>query len=117
MYSLEAPQLLHQNILWVIMEAPHQGTSKEYPHVFHGELDEIIPELSLITPKLDWLPCNWYMNQHKNSVYFTKILSYGMPFSLIWLISLRSPALVAQLDADPTPVGSATFFLGDLIMK
>ena len=34
---------------------------------------------------LDWLPSNWYMNQHKNYIYFTKILSFRMSFSLIWL--------------------------------
>ena len=27
------------------------------------------------------------MNQHKKDLYFTKILSFGMSFSLIWLIS------------------------------
>ena len=36
---------------------------------------------------VDWLPSNWYMNQHKNYLYFTKILSFGESFSLIWLIT------------------------------
>ena len=27
------------------------------------------------------------MNQHKNYIYVTKILSFGMSFFLIWLIS------------------------------
>ena len=34
-----------------------------------------------------WLSSNGYMNQHKNDLEFTNILSFGMSFSLIWLIS------------------------------
>ena len=43
---------------------------------------------SIVVLLLDWPPSNWYMNQHKNYIYFTKILSFVMSFSLIWLISM-----------------------------
>ena len=42
------------------------------------------PFLSIL---LDWLPSNWYTIQHKNDLYFKTILSFGLSFSLIWLIS------------------------------
>ena len=29
---------------------------------------------------LDWLPSNWYMNQHKTIYILQKILSFGMSF-------------------------------------
>ena len=38
---------------------------------------------------LDWLPSNWYMNQHKNDLYFTKkfYLLECLPFDFGWSVS------------------------------
>ena len=45
-----------------------------------------INELRNVKWFVDRLSSTWCMNQHKNDLYFTKILSFGMSFSLIWLI-------------------------------
>ena len=43
--------------------------------------------LQISSLTVDRLPSNGYLNQYKNDLYFTKILSSGKYFSLIWLIS------------------------------
>ena len=65
--------------------------SQFYPHTFSKRITSTCAKvLFIFWPVrfyLDWLPSNWYINQHKKYLHFTKIQSFGMSFSLIWLIS------------------------------
>ena len=79
-------------MLWVLtsLEAPSWDTSNESHNVCYREeivkYQYLLVEKSPLSRAIDWLPSNWYMNQHKNYFKFTKILSFGMSFSLIWRI-------------------------------
>ena len=73
------------NLRWAHMS---EGTFSDVADQLYIVVTEVRPELrKTVFPRhLDWFPSNWYINQHENYLYFTKIQSFGLSFSLTWLL-------------------------------
>ena len=86
-YPKSSPPHLH----WIFAQTDLCKQCRPTSHQMPQYSVSVIQQLSQTSASniimVDWLLSNWYINQHKIYLCFTKIQSFGMSFSLIWMIS------------------------------